>query len=118
MLGAFVDTVGGPALPINVQLWLVARLVQEEGDDVEGVDHIVVLVESVGGESVCRLEAQATRTRPPLSGPVDPDMPQGGLMVVPLPMSFPRSGLYSVSLAVNGQQLWLAPLRAKGPDSE
>ena len=32
MLGAFVDQVAGPQLPIRQQLWVVARLLLEEED--------------------------------------------------------------------------------------
>lgn len=46
MLGAFIDTVSGPALPVRTQIWIVARLLFEEAD--VGVDHTFeVLVEPV-----------------------------------------------------------------------
>lgn len=110
MLGAFIDRVGGPQLPVRIQIWLVARL--EWLDEDFGNHHTVVIKieREDDGEQVARIDGEAFTDRPP-SGAFDPEMPIGGNLVIPIPAEFRRDGLYSVSLSVDAEELWRAPLK-------
>jgi hypothetical protein len=108
MLGAFLDRLQGPQLPIRAQLWLVARLLLEQ-DDTRSPHAFVIIVEHTDGtEQLARVEATspaAPDVQAPLGVP-DPDLPIGAPLVVPLPLEFRRRGLYVVRLLVDGEQLW------------
>jgi hypothetical protein len=107
MLGAFVDQIGGTELPVRGQLWLVARLVLSAADD--GGHAFVVEVVGQDGEPVTRLDGSFQGPPPGLGA--DPDLPQGGNLVVPLALEFRRAGLYEVRLLLDGEPRAELPLR-------
>ena len=109
MLGAFVDQIVGPSLPIRGQLWLVARVILHPADD---GDH-AFQVEVVGrdGEQVTRVEG--TFTGPPPGTSEDPELPTGGNLVVPLALEFRRAGVYDVRLLLDGEPRSNLPLRVR-----
>ncbi len=109
MLGAFVDQISGAELPVRGQLWLVARLVLGAADD--GGHAFVVEVVGEGGEPVTRLDGSFQG--PPPSGNSDPDLPQGGNLVMPLTLEFRRAGLYEVRLLLDGEPRAELPLRVR-----
>jgi len=109
MLGAFVDNVNVGQFPAAVQLWFVARLQWDDTD--YGQTHTVVIkVEHPDGEQLVRIDGSADAQ---LNPGVDPEMPVGGALVVPLMTQFRREGRYEVSLTVNGDLFWMSPLRVR-----
>ena len=121
ILGAFVDTVNTTAEtgPVRQQLWMVARLLFVDADI--GVDHTVeVLVEPLeldepvaqGGEipPLVQISGVVRAERPP---DADPRLLGGGPLVLPLALEFPGTGLYHVTLSLDGDLLWDAPLAVK-----
>jgi hypothetical protein len=96
MLGAFIDTITGRELPIRQQLWMVARLLLEEGD--EGVDQTIeILAEPVELDDavvvptapLARISGTIRAERTP---DVDPLILSGGPIVLPLALEFPKTG--------------------------
>ena len=105
MLGAFIDNISGPQFPIRHQLWLVARVQWNPGD--EGRAHtLVVQVAHPDGEELFRVEGGAA-----VGEGSDPTMPSGGNLVVPLLLDVRRPGIYQISLSMNGEPLWVGPLK-------
>jgi hypothetical protein len=111
VLGGFVDAVAAPQLPIRHQVWLVARLLAET-DDMTSPHAIVVTVDhSDGTEQLARVEA-TTNAQPEMSG-IDPDLPIGMPVVMPLFLEFRRLGLYHIRLVLDGETVWEAPFKVR-----
>lgn len=120
ILGAFVDTVNttAEAGPIRQQLWMVARLVFDDAD--LGVDRTIeVLVEALELDeptvqeqlpALVQISGVVRAERPP---DADPRLLGGGPLVLPLALEFPDTGLYHVTLSLEGDLLWDAPLAVK-----
>lgn len=121
MLGAFIDTVNtsAPAGPIRQQLWIVARLLFDEAD--LGVDRTIeILVESLDLDDappehealapLVHISGVVRAERPP---DADPRLAGGGPLVLPLALEFQATGLYHVTLSLDGDLLWDAPLAVK-----
>jgi len=109
MLGAFVDQISGPQLPIRGQLWLVARVVLTAADD--GEHGFVLEVHGRDGEQVTRIDGSFQGQPPAMSQ--DPEMPTGGNLVVPLALDFRRAGIYDVRLLLDGVRRWELPLKVR-----
>lgn len=108
MLGAFVDSISGPALPVRHQLWVVARLhLFPEDISVDQVIEIEVVAQE-GGATLASLNG-VVRAEP--TPGLDPEMIAGAPIVVPLAVEFPAPGMYHVTFKLNGDLLWDAPLR-------
>ena len=71
---------------------------------------VVIKVEHPDGEQLVRIDGSADAQ---LNPGVDPEMPVGGALVVPLMTQFRREGRYEVSLTVNGDLFWMSPLRVR-----
>jgi hypothetical protein len=110
VLGAFADQIVGPQHPVRGQLWLVARLILDDADFDDAHVIIVVVEYQDGKEQVARFEAM-TGTPRPTPGSFDPDMPFGANLLLPMPLEFRRDGIYTVSLRIDGEVAWSAPLR-------
>lgn len=111
LLGAFVEVINTPQLPIRHQLWFVARLTVEE-EDMDSPHSVVVTVEnSDGTEPLARIEGSA----PALveRGMLDPDVPTGMPVVIPMFLEFRREGLYYVRLVVDGEMMWEGRLKVR-----
>jgi hypothetical protein len=107
MLGAFVDAVQGPELPIRVQLWVVARLRWAQED--LGHAHTVQLrcEREDDGERLAVIDGTTMATPPPGA---DLARPMGTMIVLPLALEFRRTGSYRVVIVVDGDALWEAPI--------
>jgi hypothetical protein len=111
VLGAFIDTVLGPQLPIRQQLWVVARF-ETEPADLDQVHTVSIVVEHSDGEQLARIEG-TTRLGAPPSGAADPDLPMGFQIALPLLVEFRREGLYSVKLRLNGDEVLRRPMKVR-----
>jgi hypothetical protein len=114
MLGAFVSRVGGPEFPVRSQLFFVGRVQWEDADYGTHVVMLLRVEHSLDGEQLARFEATMFvdpefRTAPG----VDPQMPIGSNLVLPLFMEFRRAGMYLVTLTVNGEPLAELPLKVE-----
>ncbi len=110
MLGAFIDRLTGPQLPVRGNLWLVAR-VDWEDQDFDTPHTILITVERRDdGEQIARVEGNAVTNRPP-EGSVDSDLPVGGNLIVPLFLEFRREGLHAVTLSVDSDRIWEGDLK-------
>src|SRR5436190_23062535 len=99
VLGAFIDTITGQALPVQQQLWLAARLFVEEGD-IGATLELVVIVEPLDVDEpsllqpgpLVRLDERIAEAAPLPS--LDPRLSGGGSLVLPLAVLLPSAGLY------------------------
>jgi hypothetical protein len=110
VLGAFVELVGSPQLPARLQLWLVARMLYEEGDLDGSVHSFTVRVDHADGEPVARIDGGAQFTESPNA---DPDMPSGFQIVLPLALELRRQGIYFVQLLIDGDEKWSGPFKVR-----
>src|SRR5262245_40369140 len=108
MLGAFVDTVMGPVLPVRQQLTVVVRVLWGSSE-LNQVTHFDLSVTSPLGVVVARIEGAGLTEGDPST--FDPAMPAGSLIVLPLPVEFGEVGIHRVRLAIEGSVLWEAPLK-------
>jgi hypothetical protein len=105
MLGAFIDRLAGPQLPVRGQLWLVARFDWEDAD-LDAQHMITIKIERVDdGEQVARIDGSVVGERP-VPGTFDPEMPVGWNIVLPVPAEFRRVGLHRVSLSLDAEVRW------------
>jgi hypothetical protein len=111
ILGGFVDAVAAPQLPIRHQIWLVARLIAEPEDMNDPHAFVVTVDHSDGTEQLARVEA-TTNAQPQMDG-IDPDLPIGMPVVMPLFLEFRRLGLYHVRLVLDGETVWEAPFKVR-----
>jgi hypothetical protein len=112
MLGAFIDRLGGPQLPVRSQLWVVARFDWED-PDFDSQHTLTIKIERVDdGEQVARIDGSVVAELP-APGTFDPDMPVGWNVVLPFPAEFRRTGLHRVSLAVDAEPKWETLLKVE-----
>jgi hypothetical protein len=111
MLGGFVDAVAAPQLPIRHQIWLIARLIAEQDDMSEPHALVVTVDHSDGTEQLARVEA-TTNAQAQMEG-IDPDLPIGMPVVMPLFLEFRRLGLYHVRLVLDGELVWEGPFKVR-----
>lgn len=105
ILGGFIDRLAGPQLPVRGQLWLVARFDWEEAD-FDSQHTVTVRIERLDdGEQIARVDGTSVAERPP-PGAIDPDMPIGWNIVIPVAVEFRRTGLHRVSLSVDAEPRW------------
>jgi hypothetical protein len=113
VLGGFVSTLNGPSFPIAHTLWFVARL--DLANDDFGRPHVVVLrCEHEDGEQLARFETTFNSEGPPpnvVGG--DPELPSGLNIILPLPLEFRRSGMYYVTMSLDGDEVVRLPLKPK-----
>jgi len=108
MLGAFVDTVTGPVLPVRHVLTVVIRLLWEPAE-LNRPTRFDLSVTSPSGVVAARIEGAGLTEGDP--NDFDPAMPAGSLIVLPLPVEFGEVGIHLVRLAIEGTVLWETPLR-------
>jgi len=109
ILGAFVSRVEGEMFPIRQQLWFVARVTWLPADWGR-VQVMSLKVEHPDGEQLLRFDA-STPLPPAPPADVDPDIPTGSSIVLPIAAEFRRPGVYRVILDINGEQVALLPLK-------
>ena len=113
VLGAWVDGIAGPQLPVRQQLWFVARLTLESLD-AETAHTFTLLVEhSDGSEEVARIETGAPPIPRSALDQLDPDLPIAVPMVLLMPLEFRRVGLYYFRLRIDGDLAWSSPLKVR-----
>lgn len=111
MLGGFVDSVQAAQLPIRHQLWLVTRLAVEPADMETAHSFVVSVDHSDGTEQLARVEG-GFQPQPTPTG-LDPEMPLGVPIVVPLFLEFRRVGVYQIRFRFDGDLLWEAPFKVR-----
>jgi len=111
VLGGWVDSVAGPQLPVRSQLWIAARLTIEPSDVTTPHTLQIVVEHASGDEQVARVDAGLPPGTPESIEGIDPEMPIGIPVVVPLPLEFRRTGRYLVRLIVDGERLWESPIK-------
>ena len=116
ILGAGIDRLAGPGLPLNVVLTFVARIVW--GEEELGSRHEVqIRVRYEDDEELARFDAFAEPQR-------DPQMVEGlpvaTVLALPVPLQFRRFGKYYFQLRVNDEVKTEPPLVvvASGPPGQ
>lgn len=111
VLGAFVDTVTGPQLPVRHLMFVVVRLMLEPEDFDTAHAFGFEVVHSADGEVVARVDGGA----PPQPRPtnVDPNLPSGVILSLPMSLEFRRVGIYTVNFRLDGDVAWSAPLKVQ-----
>jgi hypothetical protein len=113
VLGAFIDTVQGPQLPVRQQLWVVGRLTLEPEDTTLPHPLAIIVEHSDGTEQVARIEIVLPSAPPGSLDQFDADLPLGFPLALLLPLEFRRVGIYEVRLVLDGDPIWTQALRVK-----
>ncbi len=110
-LGGFLDTVGGAELPIRAQIWVVGRLGVDRDDALEAHALAVTVEHSDGSEQVARIDIVLPAVSADAIRQLDPEMPVGAPITLPLALEFRRVGIYTVRILVDGDEVWSQPVR-------
>jgi hypothetical protein len=111
VLGAFIDSVAGPQLPVRQQIWVVGRFEVTIAE--ASVAHPVsVIVERADGtEQVARMDVVLSAADELRLATFDPDLPIATPLVAPMPLEFRRTGLYLVRIVIDDVEMAALPLR-------
>lgn len=120
MLGAFVDTITTAAAPpIRHLVYFACRLYFDDSDlDVEmSLDLRVEAVTMDPGEAVPPgpLVSISGVFMASSNDTMDDRIAGGAPMVIPLMVEYPGTGLFHVTLVINGELIWTAPIVVKRP---
>lgn len=109
VLGAFVDTVTAPVLPVRHQTWVVVRILWDDHDlgvphnmSVSVLDPQGTVIASIGGPALVEAGEDT-----------DMEMPPASMFAVPMLIEFPQVGIHNVVLQIDGTEIWSAPLRVR-----
>jgi hypothetical protein len=109
VLGAFVDSVAAPALPIQALLNIVARIKHAEDELDRALDMKISVVRLSDGVDVVSAKGEL-RVERVLGG--DPAEPAVSQLIVPLPVVLDKPGRHEVRLEVEGEVIWATPITA------
>lgn len=110
VIGAFVDTVYSPSLPIRHIFYLVASIEPDESEVGVDVEISLRLVRTSDSTVVLDARGQMRAERDPTG---DPNAAPAGRAVVPIPAQFDEAGLYRFELRIADEPAWETPVFAR-----
>lgn len=113
-IGAFVDSVMAPTLPLRAVLFLVTRIQYADDELDRQLEFLLRIARDDDDMTVVEAHGTIVATR---ELGADPSRPSISQLIMPIPAEFDRPGNHTLTVSIEGTQVWATPIVAVLLDS-